>query len=148
MDTVNPRGRRRVGWRRVLASLVAVALSGVVASGCTVTDLPECGESLVILFPALDFGAAPSASLWSNGFRICKEAIPLDYTEYSKNPRGYPCRLRRSGELFIPLADGTELTITARLNLYGKPGPERAFEVDFGDVEPDANGCRTQYVSF
>ena len=148
MGTVNPCGRRRVGWRRVLASLVAVALCGVVTSGCTVAPVGECGGSLIVLFPALDLSAAPSASVWSNGFRYCKKAVPLDYAEYTREPREGACVLLRSGELAMPLNSDEPLTITVRLNLYGKPGPERTFVADLDDVLPDANGCRTQYVSF
>lgn len=131
-----------------MASLVAVALSGVVTSGCTMKDLPECGARLVVLFPALDFSAEPSASVWSNGFRYCKEAVPLDYAEYTRERRGSPCGLQRSGELVVPAYTEDPAMITVRSNLYGKPGPTQTFEADLEHVLPDANGCRVQYVSF
>ena len=148
MGTVNPCGRRRVGWRRVLASLVAVALSGVVTSGCTVAPMPKCGGRVVVLFPELDLTAEPSANAWVNGFRYCKEAVPLDYAEYTRERRGAGCALERSGVLVLPLIPDDPQTITIRLNLNGEPGPTRTFEVELGEVLPDTNGCRVQYVSF
>lgn len=110
--------------------------------------MPKCGGSLIVLFPALDLSASPSASVWINGFRFCKEATPLDYAEYTRNPRGAPCDLLRTGELIMPISSDDPVTITVRLNLHGKPGPERTFQVDLDDVEPDEKGCRVQYVSF
>ena len=127
-------------------SLVVAAVCGVVTLGCTVAPIEECGERVVVLFPALDLSAKPSASVWVGGFRYCKEAVPLDYIEYQRAPRGAPCGLRRSGELVIPVH--SEAPVTVRLNFGQNPGPTRTFEIDFDDREPDAFGCREQNVTF
>ncbi len=146
VELANPRGQRRVAWRRVLASLVAVALCGLALLGCTPSRFLECGDTLVVTFPALDLNAIPSASVWVDGFRYCKEAVPLDYTEYQRAPRGAPCGVSRSAELRIPVH--SEAPVTVRLNYGQNPGPTRTFEIDFDDREPDAFGCREQNVTF
>lgn len=127
-------------------SLEAVAVCGVVTLGCTVAPMPECRGSVVVSFPALDLSAKPSASVWVGGVRYCREAVPLDYTEYQRAPRGAPCGLRRSAELRIPVH--SEAPVTVRLNFGQNPGPTRTFEIDFDDREPDAFGCREQNVTF
>ncbi len=147
---MKPEWQRHVGWRRSLASFVAVALAGVALCACTVDDLlPTCADAVVITFPGLDLTTKPSASVWVDGFRACKNAVPLDEAEYKKtfSPGGV-CGLRRSGELFVILYEDEPHTVMVRLNYDQTPGPTRSFEVDFDDVEPNAEGCRRLDLSF
>lgn len=143
------RDDRTPTWRRALASLVAVALCGVALVGCTITELlPTCEQAVVVSFRGLDLSRSPSASVWLNESRHCKEAVPLDNAAYARDPRGSPCRLLGTGELVIPIPVEGPVTVTVRLNYDETPGPSRTFDVDFDDVDPDANGCQRASVLF
>lgn len=149
---MTPDGHTRLGSRRGLASLLLVALCGIagVASwGCTVENMIPCDDAVVITFPALDLTRKPSASVWVDGFRYCRNAVLLDEVEYKKqySPGGF-CGLGRSGELFVILHGGEPHTVMVRLNYDQTPGPTRTFEVDFDDADRDADGCRRLDRSF
>lgn len=147
---MKPEGRHRVRWGRGLASFIVFGFCGVEAFGCqAVAPLPPCTDAFVVTFPGLDLTTKPSASVWVDGFRACKNAVPLDEAEYKKtfSPGGV-CGLRRSGELFVILHEDEPHTIVVRLNYDQTPGPTRTFEVDFDDVELNAEGCRRLERSF
>lgn len=149
-ETVKPRRRRRTSWGKNVAPVALVGLFGVQNFGCKVeAPLPPCDDAVVITFPALDLTTKPSASVWVDGFRYCKNAVLLDESEYRTqfSPGGF-CGLRRSGELFVLLFGDEPRSITVRLNYDQTPGPTRTFEVDFDDVDRDAEGCRRLERSF